>query len=202
MEYKNTIKHIVKTEFDFGWKTQINPEIAELAFKHAGESILDVGCGTCQLYYYLRKRGWKGKYYGIDIRRYEGFKYPEDIVFILGDALEVEFPKVDTVILYNILEHVDDPIKLLSKAFRAASKNVLINVPKRNEDLWRKGIVEWHQVDRDHRHNGFTVDELQKVVELAGGKIIRLKEHWPITAEIGINLWKSVIPKIIVRLLS
>jgi len=89
--------------------------------------ILDVGCGTCQLFKYLRGKGWKGDYTGVDVEKYKGYKYPEGIKLIIGDALEIKFPQVDTCILYNILEHVDSPVALLSKSLKV-SKNALVNV--------------------------------------------------------------------------
>src|SRR5579871_6063914 len=33
----------------------------------AGSSVLDVGCGFADLFGYLKKRGWKGSYTGIDV---------------------------------------------------------------------------------------------------------------------------------------
>jgi len=79
-------------------------------------------------------------------------------------------------VLYNILEHADDPITLLTKAISAARENVLINVPKRNEEMWRYGIVEYHQLDKTHKHCGFSKEEVYKLVDIAGGRIKTYKE--------------------------
>jgi len=120
----------------------------------------------------------------------------------MGDALEVKFPIVDTVVLYNILEHVDKPITLLRKAINAAKGNVLINVPKRNEEMWEYGIVEYHQLDKTHKHCGFIKEEIYKIVDLAGGKITTYSELEKTNATIGIGLWNNIIPKRIVYLFS
>ncbi|WP_457753373.1 class I SAM-dependent methyltransferase, partial [Thermococcus sp.] len=81
---------IVKTQFNFGWQEWRTPPIyAKLALRYQKGDILDVGCGTCQLYRFLRKNGWEGKYYGVDIKRYD-YTYPKDIELIIGDALEIE----------------------------------------------------------------------------------------------------------------
>lgn len=173
---------IVKTDFDFGWKKwKTLPENSKLVFQYQRGDVLDVGCATCQLYDYLRRQGWKGQYYGIDSRKYEGYKYPEGVNLIIGNALEVEFPKVDTVVLYNILEHVDEPITLLRKAINTAKGNVLINVPKRNEEMWEYGVVEYHQLDKTHKHCGFIKEEVYKIVDLAGGRIVTWKEKSGVT---------------------
>lgn len=185
-------KIIVKGSFDFGWKTGINPAIGMLTLKCNRGDILDIGCGTCQLLTFLQRNGWKGRYYGIDIQKYEGYEYPEDANVISGNALEIDFPRVNTTVLYNVLEHVDEQagISLISKAL-ATSENVLINVPKRNEEMWKYGIVEYHQLDKNHKHCGFSKDELDKLIDLAGGKVISYEEHDKIDATAGMNLWKN-----------
>jgi hypothetical protein len=65
---------------------------------------------------------------------------------------------------------------LLKKALAAAKHNVLVYVPKRNEDLWKHGVVEFHQLDKTHKHCGFTKEELLRLVDSAGGKVVAYKE--------------------------
>jgi 2-polyprenyl-3-methyl-5-hydroxy-6-metoxy-1,4-benzoquinol methylase len=195
--------NIVKTKFDFGWKEyKVIPAYIYLAFQYQKGDILDVGCATCQLYTFFAKKGWKGEYYGIDIQKYDDYEYPEGANLIIGDVLEVEFPKADTVVLYNILEHVDEPITLLKKAIKAARQNILINVPKRNEEMWKYGVVEYHQLDKTHKHCGFLKEEVFKLVDIAVGEIKTYTELGKTNARTGIGLWNNIIPKGIVYLLS
>ena len=197
------MKQIVKTNFNFGWKKWRSiPPYIELAFQHQQGDILDIGCGPCQLNNFLRSKGWTGKYYGIDIKKYKGCKYSKDINFIVGNALNLKFPKTDTVVLYNILEHIDDPVKLLTKALNSAKDNVLINIPKRNEEMWSYGIIEYHQLDKSHKHCGFSKEEVYNLVNLAGGKIVAYKELGKIDAKISMPLWNNIIPKAVVYLLD
>jgi len=171
--------NIVKTNFDFIGLTKNNkryPEYLRWVFQYQKGDILDVGCATCHLYDCLQNQGWRGKYYGVDDKKYEDYDYPKDVNLIIGNALEIEFPKVDTVILYNILEHVNKPVELLKKAIKAAKQNILINVPKRNEEMWKLGIIEYHQLDKTHKHCGFSKEEIYKIVNLAGGRIKNWKE--------------------------
>jgi SAM-dependent methyltransferase len=194
---------IVKTDFNFGRKRwESIPPYIELAFQYQRGDILDIGCGTCQLYNFLKSRGWKGKYYGIDIRRYGDYNYPKNVELIVGNALELKFPEVNTSVLYNILEHVDDPVRLLSQALNSSKDNVLINIPKRNEEMWKYSVVEYHQIDKSHKHCGFSKEEVYKLVGLAGGKIITYQELGRIDAKIGLGFWNNRIPKAIVYLLD
>lgn len=198
-------KELVKAEFDFGWKKwgDVYPAYTGPTLKHQKGDILDIGCATCELYTFLRSKGWKNEYYGVDIQKYENYEYPDGVNLIIGDPMEIELPKVDTVILYNILEHVDDPLELLKKAIETANKNVLINIPKRNEMFWGNGvIVEYHQLDKTHKHCGFTKEEIFRISDLAGGKVTDYKEFGEINAMIGITLWNNIIPKLIIFLLN
>jgi 2-polyprenyl-3-methyl-5-hydroxy-6-metoxy-1,4-benzoquinol methylase len=192
---------LIKTEFDFGWKEwQDAPHYAHLALEYQKGSVVDVGCATCELYKFLRNNGWKDKYYGMDNTKYD-ISYPSDINLIIGDASETEIPKVDTVILYNILEHVDEPLLLLEKSIKACRKNVLINIPKRNEEMWYKyGIFEPHQLDKTHKHCGFIKKEIYNLVALASGEIRTYKEFGEIDAMKGMPLWNNVIPRVLNRI--
>lgn len=170
---------VAKTDIQFPWKGEINLALGKLVVDNNRGNVVDVGCGTCQVYQHLIKHGWKGEYVGVDAVAYEGYAYPEAVKVILGDALAVPLPPSNTYILFDVLEHVEDPIGLLSKCIRNAD-NVLIAVPKRNEELWRRGVVEYHQLDRTHKHWGFTEHELRRLVKCSDGQIVKYQELVPI----------------------
>nr|WP_319372583.1 class I SAM-dependent methyltransferase [uncultured Methanobacterium sp.] len=195
---------LIKKEFDFGWKKWLDPPFyADLAHNHQKGDILDVGCATCELYTFLKGKGWTGKYYGIDAVEYINYKYPPDVNLIIGKASEVEFPEVDTVILYNLLEHLDDPVNILAKSLKSTRDNVLINIPKRNEEMWVKyGLFEPHQLDKTHKHCGFSREDCYNMVDLAGGEIKIYHEVGEINALKGMPLWNNVIPRGINLLMS
>jgi SAM-dependent methyltransferase len=55
-----------------GWGAHGRQEVrfsvlAEFALRDPQSSVLDVGCGFCDLYDFLATRGWRGRYSGIDI---------------------------------------------------------------------------------------------------------------------------------------
>lgn len=195
---------LIKKEFDFGWKKWHDPPFyADLALNHQKGDILDVGCATCELYTFLKDNGWTGKYYGIDSVKYINYNYPPDVNLIIGQASEVEFPEVDTVILYNLLEHLDDPVNILAKSLKSTRNNVLINIPKRNEEMWVKyGLFEPHQLDKTHKHCGFSREDCYNMVDLAGGEIKIYHEAGEINALKGMPLWNNAIPRGINLLMS
>lgn len=174
-----------RTDFNWEWKAEEAPEIARLARERVGRVVLDVGCGSVQLYRYLSATGWTGRYIGIDKEARPALSVLP-IEYIPGDVLEVAFPEVDTCLLYNILEHVRAPDKLLAKSL-SKSRNALLAVPRRNEALWAAvGLSEYHQLDHSHLHNGFVEEELRDLVRTAGGAIRELRLLDPVRwAELG-----------------
>ena len=200
---KSDCTEIVKKEFNFGWKTpgSVQP-VDPLTLKYQKGSVLDVGCGTCQLYNFLTKNGWTGRYVGIDAQRYEDFAYPAGVELMIGDALALTFPKTDTVVLSHILEHVGDPCALLKKSIDSCQDNVILSVPQRNEALWKTGVVEYHQLDKTHQHCGFSREEVTNIVRLSGGKIRSYKDMAGINATVGTSLWNSRIPQRVILVLS
>jgi len=201
---KNDCSEIVKKNFDFGWKAGLGwvRQIDLLTLEHQKGDILEIGCGTCQLYNFLSQKGWPGRYIGMDVQRYEGYPYPSGVELIIGDPAVLTLPKTDTVVLYNVLEHVENPCTLLNTSIESCQKNVLMNVPKRNEALWKHGVVEYHQLDKTHQHCGFSREEVHDIVRLSGGKIRSYKDMEKVNATMGLSLWNSRIPKDVVRVLS
>jgi len=201
---RNDCSDIIKKDFDFGWKVGGGVRPTDLlAFEYQKGDILDIGCGTCRLYSFLSQTGWTGRYIGVDVQRYESCPYPTGVELVIGDASTITFPKTDTVVLYNVLEHAEDPCALLSKSIESCQKNVLVNVPKRNEALWGlTHVVEFHQLDKTHQHCGFSEEEVNTIARLSGGNIRSYKDMQEINATVGTSLWNSRIPRGVVLVLS
>src|SRR5216117_406598 len=99
------------------------------ARRHAGTSVLDLGCGFGAYSCVLAGEGWKcvGCDINIDYLRTAALK---GLPVVGADsALPFLDRSFDTVLIFEVLEHVADVEKLLAEAFRVARKNVLITVP-------------------------------------------------------------------------
>lgn len=82
-------------------------------------SVLEIGCGTAELQYY--------------IHNYHGFDFSDEAVRVANnpnvwkaDAYEEDFGDYDTYVLTEVLEHLDD-IRIVSKV--PANKKVIFSVP-------------------------------------------------------------------------
>lgn len=192
-----------KRDLDFGWRCwKAVPIWAKLVLEFQKGSVLDVGCGTCQLLKYLRSKGWSAEYVGVDLVKYPDSEYPKDASLVIGDALRVPFPKADTVVLANVLEHVDDAAGLLRKALAASSHNVIINVPKRNERMWESGVVEFHQLDKSHRHCGYTTEEIVDLVRACGGSISEFRDVSPTPSPLVLRQWRGIAARSVMNLVE
>lgn len=104
--------------------------------------VLDVGCGHSGYF-------WNGgehienkvEYLGID--RYEepvdtGFDVPDSFVVADARKLPVEDNAYRTVVLGDVIELIDDPIRAIEEARRVAEEILLVTAP--DEDSWLPGV--------------------------------------------------------------
>ncbi|WP_418016235.1 class I SAM-dependent methyltransferase [Mycobacterium sp. 23] len=92
-------------------------------FVAAGDSVLDVGCGTGLLSVYLRDRYGVAPH-GIDVTD----SRKADIPFTEFDGTSIPFPdnSFDHVILSEVLHHSQDPVRLTAECERVARRRILV----------------------------------------------------------------------------
>ena len=134
------------------------------ARRHAGPTILDLGCGFGAYSGALQKDGLKC--FGCDInldylRKASATGLP---VANVDSVLPYRDGSFDTVLIFEVLEHVVDVDKVLREAFRVARKNVLITVPNSEniEQMKANDVTYAHMLSSDHLHffDGESLDEL------------------------------------------
>ena len=123
------------------------------ARRNAGTSILDLGCGFGAYSSALIDEG--RKCIGCDVNlaylRSADRRLPVVNVDTLLPFREATF---DSVLLFDVIEHVANIDNVLSEAFRVARKNVLITVPNsENIDVMKANDVTYaHMLSSDHVH--------------------------------------------------
>lgn len=146
----------------------VRPSATFLRFirKNAGRQILDLGCATGGYCVALAKEGYAMR--GADlnpeyvrIARSHGVEADH-----VGAALPYADGAFDTVLIFEVLEHLADPAALLREAKRVARRNVLITVPncEKHAELQRVGLLFEHFADADHR-NFFTAESLTRLLQ-------------------------------------
>ena len=162
--------------------TKLNPEKALLLKKHAVGKCLDIGFGSGVYTKYLKALGHR--VVGIDnepefVRQAKKI-YP-DIEFINGSIYKLPFKEneFDTVILFDVLEHVDEKVAL--KEIARVGKRAIITVPHQNQKiLLQYGLAHAHNMDKTHLRN-YTVKSLKNILLVTGWRPVKVKPVLPIS---------------------
>jgi len=161
------------------------------AVNNAVNKILDVGCATGE--YCQKLNGLGFKCVGVDINLEYIAKAKENGIeayVMSGESLDFPDNSFDTVLLFEVLEHVDNPNSVLKEAKRVAIKNILVTVPNCTEfsALRRLGLTYEHMLERDHIIF-FTKKDLEDLLSKHFKKF-RVEEREPIAmGAIGLPWW-------------
>jgi SAM-dependent methyltransferase len=145
--------------------SQVDPALVAFVAERAGRRVLDLGCGLGGYSRALGERGFDC--YALDVveeyvEAARGLGVRADRYD--GERLPIEDDAVDTVILIEVLEHLEDPGALLREAGRVAGANVLVTTPNCTQSFGSVPIEFSHMLDLDHRQF-FTVDSLRELLE-------------------------------------
>jgi ubiquinone/menaquinone biosynthesis C-methylase UbiE len=134
--------------------------------KYAGTSIVDLGCATGNYCLHLSTLGYTMK--GADVNaEYIRIARERGVdAHLIEGRIPFDDASCDSVLLSEVLEHVENPGPLLTEARRIARKNVLITTPNSEdiESLQQQGVVYEHFADLDHK-NFFTKESLTKLLQ-------------------------------------
>jgi SAM-dependent methyltransferase len=154
-----------------------SPSLVRFARRHAGQEVLDLGCAIGSYSLRLMELGYTVT--GADINPEYVRKARDRGVNaqVVTDLLPFADGSFDTVLLFEVVEHLENPAPVLREARRVARKNVLITVPHSGdvELLQRQGLLYEHFADLDHK-NFFTVESLREL----------LNAHFP-----AVRVWKG-----------
>ena len=197
--------YLEKTE-QFGWgiKTvKINSDRAKLVKKYLkGNRILDIGCGSGIWVDYFARQGYEAT--GIDFvqefisrakKKYQGN-------FVTGGAEKLPFPagSFDTVLMFSVLEHIDNQKKVLREAKRVGERLILIVPQKTPNILIKRGLVFKHRLDRSHKRV-YTKNGIKKLLNIAAFKVKNIIKIERLPA-ISIFPELFIAPKLIRRLIT
>lgn len=137
--------------------------------KAKGKDILDVGCGYGAYSQELNNIGFRCV--GIDANK-ENIKkaVSRGVEAYIGNAENLSFKdkSFNTVIMFEVIEHLKHPEKAVSEAIRVAKKNILITVPNCDEEeldrLSDVGLTFFHLRTKDHCQF-FTKESLSALIE-------------------------------------
>lgn len=179
--YDNAIKRNVFQNF---WHKERFSQADKYLNNIEASKILDIGCHSGTFTYQIFKKFKKADLYGIDISKnailYAKRKY-KNIKFAVARAEKLPFDsnKFDFVTCFEVLEHVENPVKVIKEIRRVSKKgaSLLIIVPTENL-LFRIIWTFWTALGPGrvwtHTHiQKFTNKNLDLLLQKTGYKIIK-----------------------------
>ena len=169
--------------------------------KHAGQRILDMGCATGNYSVILKTMGYDVK--GADVNPAYVKRARERGIETVQIDNGIPFPdkSFDTVICYEVIEHVPDLKPLFTEAKRLAAKNILFTTPNSEfvDELARQGLLYEHFAELDHK-NFFTERTLTEVLrQYFTGVSVKKGDGISPLALIG-SSWIRFIGKVLTKL--
>jgi SAM-dependent methyltransferase len=152
----------------------------------AGGSVLEIGCGSGLMLAAFRRRGWR--VLGLE-RNEEAAEIGRRAHGLEISALPLEklsrTAPFDLIVLFNVLEHIEDPIPLLKECTNRLAENgrVVIVVP--NFSSWQARVAgaKWFHLDVPRHLLHFTPETLRATLDRAGLRVVDFRfaspEHDP-----------------------
>jgi len=98
----------------------------DITLKYADKRILDVGCSNGAYVRLLRGRGYDA--YGLDLLPDKEWRGEYKSYFQVGDICHLPYKdnSFDTIIAFEVLEHVENVKSCLKELYRVCRKNIII----------------------------------------------------------------------------
>lgn len=192
----NFVKHTSKNPLQRLLINNFYSSLTSLAKSLNPTTILDAGCGEGFTMDRLTKLGVGKKIEGVEYSKGAitlGKKLFPNLIFKEGSAYALPYKdnSFDLVVCTEVLEHLDQPAKVLSEVLRTSKKYVLISVPNepffmlsnfiRGKNLFRLGDDPGHA-------NHWTVFSFQKFIKKNGIKIKEMLFPFPWIIVLGEKL--------------
>lgn len=174
----------IEKEKQSSWGRLVHSRI-EATVKNAGVRILDAGCTGGGYVKYFCEHGYDT--YGFDLfpdKKWQG-KYKSR--FQLADIRHIPFKdnSFDTIVSFEVLEHLEDFELALSELHRVTRKNIVISVPNCSipEVFQKSGLAFHYWVDPTHKQM-FTEEVIKKKLTENGFSIQSVEHINPVFPEI------------------
>jgi SAM-dependent methyltransferase len=135
--------------------------------------IVDVGCGTGFLLYFLKEAGFENVL-GVEPHIEKDMNYPNGLTIKKARVHEVN-EEQDFFMFHHSFEHLPNPIETLETVYRLLPSGgmCMIRIPLVSSEAWEKYGTDWVQLDAP-RH--FFLHSIESIKILAGETGFSIKE--------------------------
>ena len=127
--------------------------------------IVDVGCGTGFLLYFLKEAGFENVL-GVEPHIEKDIEYPNGLTIKKAWLHELE-EEQDVVMFHHSFEHLPNPIETLEKVYRLMPPGgtCLLRIPIVSSEAWKKYGVHWVQLDAPRHFFLYSIESLKVLAE-------------------------------------
>lgn len=162
----------------FLWKNEVNPKKLELLDDWTnGNEVLDLGCGPGLYSKYLDSKGLSVT----AIDQEDMIEGKSGINFLSQKVPPIPLPKnsCDTVLMFDLLEHVEREDELLSEIKRVTRQRIILSVPSDNDGVLPKfGLAHVHHVDKTHKRE-YNPRKLENILKKHNFQIKHIEPQTP-----------------------
>jgi 2-polyprenyl-3-methyl-5-hydroxy-6-metoxy-1,4-benzoquinol methylase len=146
-------------------------------FLPPGNRLLEIGVGSGSFLNFMKDKGFDVT--GCDLSRTICEHVNEKFGISIYNGFVADSPsnvQYDLVVMNHVLEHVNEPIKLLNDLRIRMKADSLLQVAVPNVASWEAKLPGWTSYEPYHLIY-FTPETLQRTLEKAGFRVISLKTH-------------------------
>ena len=161
--------------------------------RYAGRNVLDVGCGDGR--YVGALLHYPYEIYGIDAApRPYNLEVSQHVIKADARHLPFKDQSFDTVLMINVLEHVDDDAAL-REVYRICRKNVIFSVPHaKEEELGEYNLTYHPYVDPTHLRY-YSIEHIRSTFASTGFEILEIALDGPVNP-FGLFLRSLRLPRL------
>lgn len=178
-------------------------------YLNSGKKVLDIGCGSGTLSFYMAEKGIDVVAIDISAKAIETCRdsakflgLQKNIHFRIGDFLKSKIPKdFDLILITEVLEHLKGEGFAVEKLFKSLKIGgvVLVSVPSTNTALLKMGFTNLIK-DFDNRVGHlrrYTVTKIATLLQKKGFEIIEIKKReGPLRNFLFISKWGGLIIRV------
>lgn len=170
---------------EVGWKYSPSFTKIEYLKKYAvGTDVLEVGSGMGWYSKFLKESGFS--VIAIDVNPLAQI---EGVELIKSDFISVDLNgrSFDTVIMFDVLEHIADEKAALLKVKDICKKRLIMSVPNKDDAfLVKYNLTYSHFRDKTHFRE-YSINQIKQVIEVNGFNILSLKLEGPVMPQVLIE---------------